>query len=151
MKRMGYKWPVRKIANAMSMSLVMENRTDGMFVSFQTILKNSDQTLSFEKSIQIFGLTRIDVKVHRISVTQEFGCLIWILFVLHMKMSSKSSEKITIKPIKIENGILYQTNVMDFPGMETFEVYNEYKITGNEMTLTQTIGDIVGKRIFGRK
>lgn len=68
-----------------------------------------------------------------------------------MKMSSKSSEKITIKPIKIENGILYQTNVMDFPGMETFEVYNEYKITGNEMTLTQTIGDIVGKRIFGRK
>ena len=66
-------------------------------------------------------------------------------------MSSKSSEKITIKPIKIENGILYQTNVMDFPGMETFEVYNEYKITGNEMTLTQTIGDIVGKRIFGRK
>ena len=40
---------------------------------------------------------------------------------------------------------------MDFPGMETFEVYNEYKITGNEMTLTQTIGDIVGKRIFGRK
>merc|ERR1712131_6789 len=116
MKRMGYKWPVRKIANAMSMSLVMENRTDGMFVSFQTILKNSDQTLSFEKSIQIFGLT--------------------------------SSEKITIKPIKIENGILYQTNVMDFPGMETFEVYNEYKITGNEMTLTQTIGDIVGKRIL---
>ena len=76
MKRMGYKWPVRKIANAMSMSLVMENRTDGMFVSFQTILKNSDQTLSFEKSIQIFGLTRIDVKVHGISVTQEFGCLI---------------------------------------------------------------------------
>merc|ERR1712131_211638 len=61
MKRMGYKWPVRKIANAMSMSLVMENRTDGMFVSFQTILKNSDQTLSFEKSIQLFGLTRIGV------------------------------------------------------------------------------------------
>ena len=58
---MGYKWPVRKIANAMSMSLVMENRSDGIFVSFQTILKNSDQILSFEKSIQIFGLTRIDV------------------------------------------------------------------------------------------
>ena len=61
MKRMGYKWPVRKIANAMSMSLVMEHRPDGMFVSFQTILKNSDQTLSFEKSILLFGLTRIDV------------------------------------------------------------------------------------------
>ena len=132
MKRMGYKWPVRKIANAMSMSLLMENRTDGMFVSFQTILKNSDQTLSFEKSIQIFGLTRIDVKVHRISVTQEFGCLIWVLFVF-----------------TYEN--VFQTNVMDFSGIETFEVYNEYKITGNEMTLTQTIGDIVGKRIFGRK
>ena len=62
MKRMGYKWPVRKIANAMSMSLVMEHRPEGMFVSFQTILKNSDQTLSFEKSIELFGLTRIDVR-----------------------------------------------------------------------------------------
>ena len=66
-------------------------------------------------------------------------------------MPYESSEKITIKPIKIENGILYQTNIMNFPGMETFEVFNEYKISGNEMTLTQTIDDIVGKRIFERK
>ena len=67
MKRMGYKWPVRKIANAMLMSLVMEHRSDGMFVSFQTILKNSDQTLSFEKLIQIFGLTRTDIPLTLLS------------------------------------------------------------------------------------
>merc|ERR1719427_214376 len=118
MKRMGYKWPVRKIAQAMSMTLVMESRPDGLFVSFQTILKNSDQTLSFENPVQMFGLT--------------------------------SSEKITIRPIKIENGILYQTNVMEFPGMETFQVQNNYEVTGDEMTLTQTIDNIVGKRVFQR-
>ena len=143
MKRMGYKWPVRKIANAMSMSLVMEHRPDGMFVSFQTILKNSDQTLSFEKSTQLFGLTRIDV-------TNMLFCSLLNSFAGY-STSYKSSEKITVKPIKIENGILYQTNIMDFPGMETFEVFNEYKISGNQMTLTQTIDDIVGKRIFERK
>ena len=144
MKRMGYKWPVRKIANAMSMSLVMEHRPEGMFVSFQTILKNSDQTLSFEKSIQLFGLTRIDV------TNVIFFCSLLNL-IAGYSTSYKSSEKITVKPIKIENGILYQTNIMDFPGMETFEVFNEYKISGNQMTLTQTIDDIVGKRIFERK
>ena len=78
-----------------------------------------------------------------------FGSLLNL--VADYSTSYKSSEKITVKPIKIENGILYQTNIMDFPGMEIFEVSNEYKISGNQMTLTQTIDDIVGKRIFERK
>merc|ERR1712046_551247 len=58
LKKLGYNWAIRKVALAMGMTLVIKGTDDGMFISMQTILKNSDENLYFDRVRETFGLTR---------------------------------------------------------------------------------------------
>ena len=58
LKKMGYSWPVRKIAEAMTVTLVVDDsETEGIEMEFQTILKSTKMDLSFDHETYDTGLT----------------------------------------------------------------------------------------------
>merc|ERR1711990_129114 len=60
LKKMGYNWAIRKVANVMGMTLVLRGTDDGIFTSMQTILKSTDEPLYFDRERNTFGLTRTE-------------------------------------------------------------------------------------------
>merc|ERR1711937_120701 len=58
LQKMGYSWPVRKIAGAMSVTLVItDENTDGIITEFKTVLKSTKMELSFDHEVYDTGLT----------------------------------------------------------------------------------------------
>ena len=58
LKRMGYSWPVRKIAGAMGLHLIIDGSDrPGITTEFQTILKSTKMDLSFDHEVHDTGLT----------------------------------------------------------------------------------------------
>ena len=56
---MGYSWPVRKIASAMSITLHIDDtdRERGLLTEFRTILKSTRMELSLDHAVTERGLT----------------------------------------------------------------------------------------------
>ena len=55
---MGYSWPVRKVAGAMTVTLVVDDEgIEGICLEFKTVLKTSKMELSFDHEVHETGLT----------------------------------------------------------------------------------------------
>merc|ERR1711970_811308 len=58
LEKMGFSWPVRKLAGVMSVTLVIDDDgIDGIRTEFKTVLKTSKTELSFDHEVYETGLT----------------------------------------------------------------------------------------------
>ena len=58
LQKMGYSWPVRKVAGAMTVTLVVDDEgIEGIRLEFKTVLKTSKMELSFDHEVHETGLT----------------------------------------------------------------------------------------------
>merc|ERR1712131_529285 len=119
LQKMGYSWPVRKIAGLMSVTLVITDEgSDGIITEFKATLKSTKMELSFDHEVHDTGLT--------------------------------SSEKYTVGPITITEN---EMNLKTHPETRTIslDIFNTYRINGNELKLTQVVDDLTGFRLFEKR
>ena len=58
LSKMGYSWPVRTVAGAMGITLTISDTEDCISTRFDTVLKSSQQNLSFHHPVHDVGLTK---------------------------------------------------------------------------------------------
>jgi len=109
LKKMGYNWAVRKVAIAMGMTLVIKGTDDGMFISMQTILKNSDENVYFDRVRETFGLTRSE-KISISPITIEGNIM---KHVSTIENSGKHTCDIHVIYEKVSDTELKMTNTID--------------------------------------
>ena len=59
-----------------------------------------------------------------------------------------SSEDVEILPIKIKNKKLLQTVIFKTPSVGPLTINSVYSLENNQIVLTQSIDEVVGKRFF---
>ena len=72
---MGYSWPVRKIASAMSITLCIDDtdRDRGVTTEFRTILKSTKMELSLDHAVSERGLTSSELYTVSPITMSHFG------------------------------------------------------------------------------